>query len=51
MKKCILRVKLKSIMLKFSSIMYLTLSVTALPSAIQLYVAIKHKTNDLGERT
>ena len=38
-------------MLKFSSIMYLTLTVTALPSAVQLYVAIKHNTNDLGERT
>ena len=37
----VLRLKLKSIMLKFSS--------TALPPAVQLYVAIKHKINDLGE--
>ena len=31
-------------MLKFSST-----AVTALPPAVQLYVAIKHKLNDLGE--
>ena len=37
------------VMLKFSSIMCLTLSTTALPPAVQLYVAIKHKINDLGE--
>ena len=37
------------VMIKFSSIMYLTLSTTALPPAVQLYVAIKHKINDLGE--
>ena len=38
------------VMLKFSSMMYLTLSTTALPPAVQLYVvAIKHKINDLGE--
>ena len=29
--------------------MYITLPTTALPPEVQLYVAIKHKTNDLGE--
>ena len=39
------------VMLKFSSITYITLLTTALPPAVQLYVAIKAKTNDLGEGT
>ena len=38
-------------MLKFSSVMYITLSTTALPPVVQLYVAIKHKIDDLGEGT
>ena len=31
--------------------MYLILSTTALPPAVQLYFAIEHKINDLGEGT
>ena len=37
----VLRLMLKSIKIKFSS--------TALPPAVELYVAIKHKIDDLGE--
>ena len=39
------------VMLKFSSTMYITLSTIAFPPEVQLYVAIKHKVNDLGEAT
>ena len=31
--------------------MYITLSTIALPPEVKLYVAIKHKLNDLGEAT
>ena len=39
------------VMLKFSSTMYITLSTIAFPPEAQLYVAIKHKINYLGEDT